>query len=105
MKARFKVVVNKAEAISRNLDFEFKETSDFNEVLAVLGRKTFRRTPDQERAARARIDRDKIFTGARSAQLINGSIQPKTDSLEALAARNDIQGYVNTWRALNHLTN
>lgn len=104
MTARYKIVVNKAEAYTHNLPFEFKETADFDEVLSTIGRKTFRRTPGQDRAARARIDRDKIFHGSRSAQLIRGSVQSKTDSLEDLVARNDIRGYAETWRALNHLT-
>lgn len=74
----------------------------FEQALEIKGRKTFRKTPSQERAARARIDRDKFFKG-----VVNPYSKADTgrERLEDFVAANDIPGYVAAWRKLNNLTN
>lgn len=72
----------------------------FDQVLEIKGRKTFRRTPSQERAARARIDRPKRFTGRLS---LYGNEPISNKSLEEIAARGDTKAYVEVFLRLNKL--
>ena len=72
----------------------------FDQVLEAKGRKTFRRTPGQDRAGRARIDRPKRFTGRCS---LYGNDQVSNTSLEELAAKGDAKAYVEVFLRMNKL--
>ena len=103
-KSRFKILIGRFEDYSGNRTPEYREVS-FEELCEAKGIKSLSKRTDQFNY-RARTDRPKLFKGGTSSQLVRGNkIIPKSPTLEELVAKNDIQGYVSAFRAINHITN
>ena len=88
----------------RNEQGDLITTTDLAKVMEAKGIKRLGQTAAAARAARARLVPVRAFKGTPVRRWAGVAQETPAVPLEQLAAANDIEGYVKTWRALNFLT-